>query len=92
MFNMQSGFAVLDQAGKVISTAAAGDPTQWLAADPDTNERLTHTVAATLTLPETPGTYQIAFYLQNSAGTGARFANDLPFINGYTVLQTIELH
>lgn len=92
VFNMQSGFAVLDQAGKVISTAAAGDPTQWLAADPDTNERLTHTVAATLTLPETPGTYQIAFYLQNSAGTGARFANDLPFINGYTVLQTIELH
>lgn len=91
-FNMQSGFAVLDMDGKVISTVAAGDPTQWLSADPDTNEPLTHTVAASLTLPETPGTYQIAFYLQNSAGTGAQLTNDLPFIDGYTVLQTIELH
>lgn len=91
-FNMQSGFAILDEDGNVISTASAGDPASWLSTDPNTNEQLTHTVAATLRLPETVGTYQIAFYLKNSAGTGARLANDLPFVNGYTILETIELH
>lgn len=90
-FHMQSGFAVLDQDGNVVSTVSVGDPTRWLPADPDTNELLTHNVAETLTLPEAPGTYQIAFYLRNSAGTAARLANDLPFVNGYTVLKTIEL-
>ena len=84
-------FALLDQNGSVVSTVAAGDPTTWLSTSPSSNEPLTHTVAAALTLPETAGTYQVAFYLKNSAGTGARFANDLQYINGYTVLQTIEI-
>lgn len=100
VFNMQSGLAVLDGEGNVLSAVAAGDPTGWLPADPDQwqpvssgpQQQLTHHVSAELILPETPGTYMIAFYLQNSAGTGARLANDLPFINGYTVIKTIELH
>ena len=91
VFNMVSGFAVLDKDGNVVSSVAAGDPTTWLAADPATNAALTHNVAASLTLPDEPGTYQIAFYLRNSAGTGARLANDLPFTGGCTVLQTIVL-
>ena len=91
VFNLESGFALLDQNGSVVSTVAAGDPTTWLSTSPSSNEPLTHTVAAALTLPETAGTYQVAFYLKNSAGTGARFANDLQYINGYTVLQTIEI-
>ena len=91
VFNMQSGFAVLDMDGNVVSTVTAGDPTKWLAADPNTNVPLIHNVSASLTLPEKPGTYLIAFYVKNSAGTGARLANDLQFINGYTVLETIVL-
>lgn len=91
VFNLESGFALLNQNGSVVSTVAAGDPTTWLSTSPSSNEPLTHTVAAALTLPETAGTYQVAFYLKNSAGTGARFANDLQYINGYTVLQTIEI-
>ncbi len=91
VFNMESGFAVLDQNGQVISTVAAGNPTKWLPADPETHETLYHSISAELTLPETPGTYQIAFYLKNSAGTGARLANDLQYINGYNILETVEV-
>ena len=90
-FHLESGFAVLDRDGAVVSTVAAGDPTTWLSTSTSSSEPLTHTVSATLTLPELSGTYQIAFYLKNSAGTGARFANDLQYINGYTVLATVEI-
>lgn len=90
-FNMESGLAILDIKGNVVSTVAAGDPETWLPADLSTNAPLTHTVAADFVLPQATGTYQIAFYVRNSAGTGARLANDLPFVNGYTILQTIEL-
>ena len=91
VFNMESGFAILDQNGQVVDSVAAGDPTQWLPSHPLTNQVLYHTVNGALTLPDTPGTYYIAFYLKNTAGTGARLANDLLFINGYNVLETVEV-
>ncbi len=90
-FNMESGFAVLDMNGNVLSTVAAGNPADWLSVDPTTGEALIHNVSATLKLPNASGSYQLAFYVQNSAGTGARLANDLPYVNGYTVIQTIIL-
>lgn len=35
---------------------------------------LTHTVEASIPLPEAKGTYTLAFYLRNSMGTGAGWA------------------
>ncbi len=86
VFNMESGFAILDETGNVLSTVAAGDPTRWLSED-----QVPYKLTAELELPQQSGSYRLAFYLRNSAGTGARLANDLEFINGYTVLQTIEI-
>lgn len=86
VFNMESGLAILDKDGNVVSSVAAADPTRWLSED-----CVPYTVAADLTLPAQSGSYRLAFYLKNSAGTGARLANDLEFIDGYTVLQTIEI-
>lgn len=86
VFNMESGFAILDANGNVVSSVAAAEPSRWLSED-----CVPYKVAADLTLPEQSGSYRLAFYLKNSAGTGARLANDLEFIDGYTILQTIEI-
>lgn len=94
-YNMQSGLAVLDENGNVISEVSAGTPSTWNsrnAADWNDGTLLTHSISSTLTLPETAGSYKLAFFLKNSAGTGAQLANDLEYIEGgYTVIYEFEI-
>lgn len=92
-FNLESGFAVLDDNDRIISEVAAGDPSTWYNRPVDyaTAVSLQHRLTAEIILPKQSGTYRLAFYLRNSQKTYARVANDLPVINGYTVLSTISV-
>lgn len=93
-FNMHSGFAILDADGNVISTFPAGDPATWNSRDPENyldSSPIEYTIRADILLPETAGQYQLAFYVQNTAGTGARLNNDLAYSNGYSVFYTFTI-
>ena len=94
-FTLESGFAVIDGEGKVISTVKAGNPDTWYSHDPEnwqSDEVLTHTVEAELQLPES-GDYKIAFYLKNKMNEFARLSNDpdsVPYVNGYNVIYNAD--
>lgn len=93
-FNMYSGFAILDKEGNVVSSVAAGDPSTWNSRDPDNYDDcslIEYTISADVVLPDEPGQYKLAFYLRNSAGTGARLNNDLEYLNGYSVFYNFEI-
>ncbi len=92
-FNLESGFAILDESGAVVTETAAGVPCQWYNRPLDyaTAVSLQHRITASIAMPTVSGRYQLAFYLRNAQGTGARTANDLPFVNGYTVLCPISV-
>ena len=92
-FNMESGFALLDEGDNVVSEVAVGDPSTWYnrPIDYETAVSLQHRMSTMLTLPMESGTYHLAFYLRNAQNVYARTANDLPFVNGYTVLCKVEL-
>lgn len=90
-FNLKSGFALLDETGAVVAETSAGDPAVWYGTNPQPYEDralLTHTVSASLPLPEKAGTYRLAFYLKNALGQCARMDNALPYQNGYHILHT----
>lgn len=97
-FNMESGFAVLDENDNVISTVKAGEPEKWYSHDPedhlDTNA-LEHTVEAVIQLPKDKGNYKIAFYLKNTGNEFARLSNSLESVksteNGHNVLYSFEI-
>lgn len=97
-FNLESGFAVLDENYNVVSSVKAGEPDKWYSHDPEnweSTELLEHSVTAKLNLPTEKGKYYIAFYLKNSGNEFARLSNDpesLPFEgDGYHVLHEINL-
>lgn len=93
-FNMFSGFAVLDENYKVVTTVDAGDPSTWNsrnARDYSDGTLLIHKIAANVKLPEKSGKYKLAFWVKNSAGTGARLGNNLDYTNGYTILYDFEI-
>ena len=93
-FNLQSGFALLDENYNLIKEIPAGDPEKWYSHDPDnyrSTELLKHTVSADIEVPSEKGKYYIGFYLKNTRGEYARFANEMPFENGYNVLSELEI-
>lgn len=93
-FNLESGFAVLDENNNVVTTVKAGAPDTWYCTSPtDYNDRtiLTHTVTASMKLPNKEGKYKLAFYLKNAIGSYARMGNSLEYTNGYTVLHEFTL-
>ncbi len=93
-FNMYSGFAVLDKDGNMVAEVPAGDPATWNSRDPENYEdpaRIVYTISAEVPMPSQAGEYQLAFYLRNSAGTGARMNNDLTYANGYTTFYTFTI-
>ena len=93
-FNMYSGFAVLDENGNEVAKFPAGDPAAWNSRDPgnyDDPSLILYTVSADVVLPQEPGQYQLAFYLKNSAGTGARLNNDLAYTDGYSTFYTFTI-
>ncbi len=93
-FNMFSSFAVLDEKGKIVSEVKAGDPSTWNSRNPDDyndNALLTHNVKATVKLPEKGGKYRLAFRLCNLAGDGARFGNNIDYIDGSNIICEFEI-
>lgn len=96
-FNMESGFAILDEDYNLVSEVKAGSPEKWYSHDPEdykSSELLTHTVEGEVTIPSDGGKYYIAFYLRNSAGEYAHLANDpasVPFEgDGFSILYEIN--
>lgn len=93
-FLMESGFVLLDANNQVVWKKAAGYPEQWHShpsVNPENKMLLTHKVGAAIKLPPQKGTYKIAFYLQGADGEFAKLGNNLPYVNGYNVLQEIHL-
>lgn len=91
-FNLKSGFALLDENYNVVSEVSAGEPEKWYSHDPEnyhSTEILKHEISADLKLPTENGKYYIGFYVRNTRGEYARFANDMPFENGYNILAEI---
>ena len=78
----------------LIKEIPAGEPHKWYSHDPDnyrSTELLKHTVSADVDLPTEKGKYYIGFYLKNTRGEYARFANEMPFENGYNILSELEI-
>lgn len=96
-FNMESTLAILDANGNVVQQTKTGDPSTWYSLAPDyyTVERtssaqssaLTHKLSAEFDALTKSGTYYVAVKLENTAGTTARFANDVEVNEqGYNIL------
>ena len=93
-FNLQSGFAILDEDNRVVSQIDAGTPAAWHSRSPGQYSDATilrHRVGATMTLPATPGRYKLTFYLKNGQGSAARLANGVRVIDGYHTLHTFDV-
>ena len=88
-YNLESGFAILDENNSVVSSVKAGEPSDWHSRSPqdyDDARLLTHTVKAVLPISPDHASYKIAFYLKNSLGCFARLSNNMEFENGYNIL------
>lgn len=71
-FNLQSGFAILDEDNRLVSTVDSGSPETWYNRNPEQyadSRNLTHTLKAAVRLPDQPGRYKLAFYLKNTAAS-----------------------
>lgn len=93
-FNMESGFALLDKDGKVISEVVTGEPSKWYNRNPDeafSTEILTHNISAELDPPTQKGEYSIAFFLRNTMGVYANLSNQCENLNGYNLLYTFAV-
>ena len=93
-FNLESGFAILDENNKVVSTVKAGNPETWYVTSPthySDRTLLKHELSAAMTLPAQSGEYKLAFYLKNKVGGYARLGNKLEFANGYNILHTFVI-
>jgi hypothetical protein len=104
-FNIESGFAILDENDNVVSFTKAGDPKKWYSRKNGTkgeythqgfvkfekSEPLTHDISANLTLPETAGKYKIAVGAFSTNGNPVYFANEMQIANGYHILAEIDV-
>lgn len=91
-FNLESGFAVLDKNGKVVSEITAGLPSEWHShnpKDPYSDEILTHIVSAELPLPNVTKEFKVAFFMRNSMGEYVSTANKCEKLNGYQIIKDI---
>lgn len=56
-FNLQSGFAILDEDNRLVSTVDSGSPETWYNRNPEQyadSRNLTHTLKAAVRLPDQP--------------------------------------
>ncbi len=93
-FNLESGYAILDENYNLISKVEAGEPDKWYSHDPDNYHStvvLEHHVKADITLPAESGRYFVAFYIMSNNGKGAILSNgNMDFQNEYNILYGIE--
>ncbi|MEG1887732.1 MAG: DUF4832 domain-containing protein, partial [Oscillospiraceae bacterium] len=93
-FNMNSGFAILDENNKVVSSVGAGDPSKWYSRSPSDysdSKLLKHNMAAKMKLPSKSGHYKIAFFMKNNLDDFARLGNKVDFVGGYNVLHEFDI-
>lgn len=93
-FNLESGFAILDENNNVVSEIIAGNPTEWHSTNPeDYSDRtqLTHNVTANMNLPTEAGTYKLAFFLRNDLGQTARLDNLVEYADGFNILHMFSI-
>ncbi len=89
VFNLTGEYVILDEENNVISAVKAGDPTSWhstSAKNYSDRTQLTHTVKASMTLPDEKGVYKIAYRLSNALGQTARFDNTIEYSDGFNIL------
>ena len=93
-FNLESGFAILDENYNIISETVAGEPNKWYSRDPfepSSTEALEHSVQGKLAAPTASGKYYVAFYLKNTMDDFAMLSNrELGFEKGYNILYEFE--
>lgn len=89
-FNLESGFAILDENYNEITSVKAGEPDKWYSHDPKdytSTKVLEYNISGKLQAPIETGKYYVAFYLKNTMNDGAMLSNrDLAFENGYNIL------
>lgn len=93
-FNLESGFAILDSDGNVISEVKVGEPDKWYNRDPDdpySSEVLIHNLSAEIDAPTEKGSYKLAFFLRNTMGQYANLSNDIERVNGFNILSSFEI-
>lgn len=93
-FNLESGFAIIDDNNNVVSETLVGNPTEWHSTSPTNyNDRtqMTHNVTANMTLPTEAGNYKIAFFLRNDLGQTARLDNLIEYADGYNILHMFSV-
>lgn len=86
-FNMESEFVILDKKNKIVSSVKAGNPLEWN----NTCALELHKISSRISLPEESGSYKLAFYLHNRAGTGAYLGNDIEHYGEYNILYEFEI-
>lgn len=93
-FCLESGFAIIDEEGKVVERVKAGEPEKWYSHNPEDyldTRVLTHTVQAVIKTPAKSGRYKLCFYLKNDMERFARLSNKLETQNGYHILYEFEI-
>lgn len=92
-FNLESGFAILNENGDVVCEEPVGEPSKWYnrPVDYDTSVSLQHRLTASMPLPSQSGNYRLAFYLRNTSKTPAFVANEIEYCNEYAVLESFSL-
>lgn len=103
-FNLTSRIIILDSDYNEISSTKAGEPSSWISLPediyPGDNYKisgdiqdyvLTHIIDCEIDLPQVSGKYYIAFALENSDNSAAKVANKLEFVNGYNILESLEI-
>ena len=86
-FNMESEFVVLDEKNKIVSSVKVGSPSEWN----NTSALELHKISSQISLPSQSGSYKLAFYIHNRAGTGAYLGNDIKQVREYNVLYEFEI-
>ncbi len=92
--NLESGFAILDESGKVVSSVKVGNPAEWHSTNPeDYSDRdlLNHALSTSMKLPKDKGTYKLAFFVRNAMGQYARLDNAVPYEDGYHILHMFTI-
>ena len=94
-FNLESGFAILDENNNVVSEIVAGNPETWYSTNPQNYSdrvQLTHNITANMNLPTNAGTYKIAFFLRNDLGQTARLDNLIEYADGFNILHMFTIN
>lgn len=86
----EAGFALLDTEGRVVTEVLCDPIKGWQPRETvGKSAPLTHTASATLKAEK--GTYRLAFFMRNGAGTTARLSNDIIYENGYNILGKVRV-